>query len=117
MRPEDKPKLSNSTKNDGCRRTTINDVGKDSFELQLGSANLPIEAIIAEIDDDGLLWVDVLQNGQNGLTDLLLNKGVLRVDDKEVRLLSPRTTKLWRGYMVCPVRLYVCSYVHLLSSL
>ena len=26
-------------------------------------------------------------------------------------LLSPRTTKLWRGYRVCPVRMYVRSFV------
>ena len=26
-------------------------------------------------------------------------------------LLSPRTTKLWRGYRVCPVRMYVSTYV------
>ena len=27
------------------------------------------------------------------------------------RLLSPSTTKLWRGYRVCPVRMYVSTYV------
>ena len=32
----------------------------------------------------------------------------MQVDDD---LLSPRTTKLWRGYRVCPVRMYVRSYV------
>ena len=26
-------------------------------------------------------------------------------------MLSPRTTKLWRGYRVCPVRMYVSTYV------
>ena len=26
-------------------------------------------------------------------------------------LLSARTTKLWRGYRVCPVRMYVSTYV------
>ena len=28
-----------------------------------------------------------------------------------IYLLSPRTTKLWRGYRVCPVRMYVSTYV------
>ena len=28
-------------------------------------------------------------------------------------LLSPRTTKLWRGYRVCPVRMYVSTYVRM----
>ena len=30
---------------------------------------------------------------------------------KKTSLLSPRTTKLWRGYRVCPVRMYVSTYV------
>ena len=29
----------------------------------------------------------------------------------QISLLSPRTTKLWRGYRVCPVRMYVSTYV------
>ena len=28
-----------------------------------------------------------------------------------IYLLSPRSTKLWRGYRVCPVRMYVSTYV------
>ena len=35
----------------------------------------------------------------------------LLIDDISFPLLSPRTTKLWRGYRVCPVRMYVSTYV------
>ena len=30
-------------------------------------------------------------------------------------LLSPRTTKLWRGYRVCPVCMYVSTYVRMFT--
>ena len=46
------------------------------------------EAIVAEIDDDGLLGVDVLQNGEGGPTDLLMSEGVLKVDGKEVPIIQ-----------------------------
>ena len=45
------------------------------------------EAIVAEIDEHGLLGVDVLQNGKGGPTDLLMSKGVLKVEGKEVPII------------------------------
>ena len=44
---------------------------------------LDTETIVADIDDDGLLGVDPLQNGVRGPTDLLLRKRVLKVLDQE----------------------------------
>ena len=41
------------------------------------------ETIVPDIDDDGLLGVDPLQNGVRGPTDLLLRKRVLNVHDQE----------------------------------
>ena len=41
---------------------------------------------MAEIDDDGLLGIDVLQNGSGGPADLMRSKGVLVVQDKEVSI-------------------------------
>ena len=49
---------------------------------------MEIEAIIAEIDDDGLLGVDILQNGGNGAADLLMNKGVMVFNNKEVPMIQ-----------------------------
>ena len=49
---------------------------------------LETEAIVADIDDDGVLGVDVLQNGVSGPTDLLLSKGVLKRYDKEVPIIQ-----------------------------
>ena len=54
------------------------------FTLHLGTARLQVEAVVADIEDDGLLGVDVLQNGEDGPTDLWLSKGVLKIHNHEV---------------------------------
>ena len=88
MRLEDQPALTKATKLIGASGSAINIKGKATFSLQIGSVNLQVEAIVAEIDDDGLLGVDVLQNSEEGPTDLLLSKGILRVDNKEVPVIQ-----------------------------
>ena len=47
----------------------------------------------------------------NGEDVARLSKEKLGYSQYTVCLLSPRTTKLWRGYRVCPVRMYVSTYV------
>ena len=41
-----------------------------------------------EIDDDGLLGIDVLQNRHDGPTDLMMSKGILKMGDKEVPIMQ-----------------------------
>ena len=43
---------------------------------------------MAEIDDDGLLGIDVLQNGIEGPMDLLMSKGVLIIENQEVPIIQ-----------------------------
>ena len=54
----------------------------------LGGIDTEVEAIVAEIDDDGLLGIDVLQNGKGGPADLLLSKRVLVVENKGVPIIQ-----------------------------
>ena len=88
FKPEDRPKLVKSSKLVGAGGVSIKVLGKGTFTLQLGPVSMQTEAIVAEIDDDGLLRVDVLQNGKGGPTDLLLSKGVLKVEGKEVPIIQ-----------------------------
>ena len=88
MKPEDRPPLGKSSKLIGAGGTTINEVGKGTFKLQLGPAEMYVEAIVAEIDDDDLLGIDLLQNGENGPTDLFMSKGVLMIAGKEVPIIQ-----------------------------
>ena len=88
MKTGDRPELSKSTKLVGADGTEIIGQGKGRFQIKLGPIQLDIDAIVADIADDGLLGVDVLQNGVGGPTDLLLSKGVLRVHDQEVPIIQ-----------------------------
>ncbi|MCG8048608.1 MAG: retroviral-like aspartic protease family protein, partial [Candidatus Thiodiazotropha endolucinida] len=96
MRPEDKPPLTKSAKLVGAGGTNISEVGKGNFEIQLGPVKVETEAIVAEIDDDGLLGVDVLQNREDGPTDLLMSKGVLKMAGKEVPIIQVGVTNRTR---------------------
>ena len=46
-----------------------------------------VEAVVAEIDDNGLLGIDLLENGDGGPADLLLSKGMLAEQDNEVPII------------------------------
>ena len=72
----------------GASGDTIKEKGKGLFSIKLGPVHHKIEAIVAEIDDDGLLGVDILQNGNDGPADLLLSKGVLVIDRQEVPMIQ-----------------------------
>ena len=89
MKTEDRPNL---VKLVGASGVSIKERGKGTFNLKLGPVELEIEAIVAEIDDDGLLGVDILQNGKNGPADLLMSKGVMVLNQKEVPMMQVGVT-------------------------
>ena len=88
FKPEDRPKLVKTSKLVGAVGVNINELRKGKFTLQLGPVSMQTEAIVAEIDDAGLLGVDVLQNREGGPTDLLMSKGVLKVEGKDVPIIQ-----------------------------
>ena len=67
---------------------TINELGKGEFTIKLGPVSLQVEAVVAEIEDDGLLGVDVLQCYINGPADLKLSQGVLVINKQEVPIIQ-----------------------------
>ena len=54
------PKLEKSSKLIGAGGTLISELGKGEFEIQLSPVDLRVEAVVAEIDNNGLIGVDVL---------------------------------------------------------
>ena len=88
MKADDQPKLSGASRLIGACGTEIKELGKGLFVLELGSVLLEVEAIVADIDDDGLLGIDVLQNGVEGPCDLLMSKGVLLINKQEVPIMQ-----------------------------
>ena len=88
MKTGDRPALIRSTKLVGASGTEIKELGKGLFQLHLGPVKLEVEAIVADIDDDGLLGVDILQNRDKGPSDLMMSKGVLIIDKQEVPIIQ-----------------------------
>ena len=108
MDPSDKPVLVKSTRLVGPTGTVINELGQGTFSLKLGEVEKEVEAVVADIDDDGLLGIDVLQNGNRGPADLLLSKGVLRMQDEEVPIiqvgLKSRVQRVTSDHTIMPAQ-------------
>ena len=85
-----RPGIEPATSRSQSRRSTTEPLCrfKGNFKLKLGPVSMHTEMIVADIDDDGLLWVDVLQNAEGGPADLLMSKGVLKVAGKEIPIIQ-----------------------------
>ena len=117
MCSEDKPELVKSAKLVGASGSPIKEKGKAMFTLHLGTARLQVEAVVADIEDDGLLGVDVLQNGVDGPTDLWLSKGVIKLNNLEVPIIQIGMNERIRnvtaaGHNIIPAQSEVMVDVH-----
>ncbi|KAL3878170.1 hypothetical protein ACJMK2_030539 [Sinanodonta woodiana] len=79
--PEEKrPLLKKSVTLAGAGGTLLKELGKATFHLEQGPMILDREVIVAEIEDEGLLGIDILQNENDGPADILLSKGVIKLN-------------------------------------
>lgn len=88
IEPAERPVLSKSSRLVGPSGAIINEIGKAVFILKMGKVSVEVEAVVAEIDDEGLLGIDVLQNSDGGPADLLLSKGVFVVQGQDVPIIQ-----------------------------
>ena len=58
--------------------------GKTKCKLSLGDLTLDEDVIVAEIDDGGLLWIDVSQKHYTGPADKLLSKGEIHLSGHKI---------------------------------
>ena len=58
--------------------------GKARLILKLGPAQFEKDFLVAKIEDDVLLGGDILQRHRNGPADLILSKGVLRLNHMDI---------------------------------
>ncbi|KAL3882972.1 hypothetical protein ACJMK2_029273 [Sinanodonta woodiana] len=78
--PEEKrPLLTKSVTLAGAGGTLLKELRKAKFHLELGPLLLDMEVIVAKIEDEGLLGIDILQNENDGPADILLSKGVIKL--------------------------------------
>ena len=83
-----RPTLAHSEHSMTCAGGTIlKEHGKAIFDLQLGPLKLSKEVIIADIEDEGLLGADIMQEDESGPGDLMLSKGILRLRGLDIEIL------------------------------
>jgi len=82
--PKKRPELRKTACLTGAGGTRLKEFGKANFNIMLGDISLTREIIVAEIEDDALLGIDILQNDEGGPADLLLSRGVILFQGKEI---------------------------------
>lgn len=79
-----RPSLKKSACLTGANGQPIKELGKATFHLLISSLKLEREVVVAEIKDDCLLGIDILQNQSEGSADLLLSKGIIQLYGKSI---------------------------------
>jgi len=88
-----RPKLENVPPLVGAGGETITASGIAKFALSLGTLEIEREVIVAEIKDDALLGYDVLRGRETGPADILVSKGKMVLEGKEVPLQFNKVNK------------------------
>jgi hypothetical protein len=78
------PQLQGKARLQGADGSTIQVYGNGVFDLQLGSLTFHRSLLVADIQDEVLLGIDILQNSGNGQADILLSQGLIRFNGHEV---------------------------------
>ena len=79
-----KPTLTKSSSLSGAGGVPLVELGQAVFSLQLGALKFDKELIIAEIEDECLLGMDILQNDTEGPGDVLLSQGLIILRGVEI---------------------------------
>lgn len=76
--PEDvRPHLEKSYMLTSVNGQPLKEMGKAKFQFELGKLKLDEEIVVAEIEDEALLGLDVLMKGPGGPADIRLSEGVI----------------------------------------
>ncbi|MES9884544.1 MAG: retroviral-like aspartic protease family protein, partial [Sedimenticola sp.] len=86
-----RPHLIPAARLAGAGGKPLKELGKAVFTLQLGPLKLEKELIVAEIQDDCLLGMDILQNDQEGPSDVLLSQGIIVLRGVEIPVMQVGT--------------------------
>ena len=90
----DKPTL---TKNSGLVHaggSRLKDYGKCTVDIQLDKSHFQKEIIVADIQDDALLGVDILRNRDGSLADILMSRHEIVIDGIGIKCFHSGTVKV-----------------------
>ena len=80
-----RPVLKSSACLSGAGGCPLNELGKAEFNFKLDTLELRGEMVVADIEDECLVGVDILQNSQKGPADIILSKGLIILDKHKIR--------------------------------
>ena len=72
-----RPELSKSNTLASANGQPLEEMGKGVFTIKLGKLVFDSEIIVAEIEDEALLGLDILMKGKGGPADIRLSEGVI----------------------------------------
>ena len=75
-----KPRLEKSSALASVNGQPLTEMGKAVFNITLGNLTLDSELIVAEIEDEALLGLDILMKGKGGPADIKLTEGLILLD-------------------------------------
>jgi hypothetical protein len=84
LEEENRPQLQGKSRLQGADGFIIQVYGDGVFNLQLGSLIFHKSLLVATIQDEVLLGIDILQNSGDGQADILLSQGLIRFNGHEV---------------------------------
>ena len=84
INPGNRPQLRKSVGLLSVSGAPLKEYGCANFNLRLGSLELQHELVVADIDDEALLGVDILLQGTDGPADILLSEGVIRLNGTSI---------------------------------
>ena len=75
-----KPRLERSSALASVNGQPLTEMGKAVFNITLGNLTLDSQLIVAEIEDEALLGLDILMKGKGGPADIKLTEGLILLD-------------------------------------
>ena len=67
----------------------LKDYGICTLNIQLDNATVLTEVIIADIQDDAILRIDIMRNKDGKISDILMRKNKIVIDGKEITCFQP----------------------------
>ena len=91
-----RPILSQAGGLKGAGGSMIKGRGKGSFSFSVGEYKTQVEAVVADIDDEALLGMDVLSGRTEGPADILMSKSQIIIDGVKIPCVHVREQQMTR---------------------
>lgn len=91
-----RPKLRKTSPLTDASGESVKLLGKANFNIILGSLEIVAEIVVANIEDQCLLGIDILQGQQGGPADILLSEGVTNLKGVSIPCIQVKKSEIIR---------------------